>query len=139
MTEKKGYFEKLAERMDAERRTAGVRELKRRIAAGEFPDNDDTIKAFSAGFYTAFAYRADAKKASEGAADRPFSMMLFMVGGLLVAGNVISLLANPANIGHRAIFVPFLAAGFIAAGVWSHRRANRSETKLHDDFKEKWG
>ena len=66
MADKEGFFERMQREEREARLAAGIAELKRRFAAGEFPENEDTINAFSAGFYATYAYQADRREAAGG-------------------------------------------------------------------------
>lgn len=86
MAEEEGYFERLAREIGDARDQAAIRELQRRIDKGEFPDNDDTVKAFAAGFYTAYAYKREIKQLQNGPSEnwRMGSMLMLILGLLLM-------------------------------------------------------
>lgn len=139
MAETEGYFEKLSRLISEERQEAAIRLLKRCIAEGKFPDNEDTVAAFAAGFYGYIEYRAASKKASEGSQARPFAILAFMFGGVLLTCLGFVYFSVPGGLAPQAIYAPFAVIACIAGGVLLWRRANRREKEIGDAFKAEWG
>lgn len=135
----KGYFEELTERADRERRAAAIRQLKRAIADGKFPDNKDTVAAFAAGFYGYLEYKAAAKKATEGSYARPMAFLCFLFGLMMLAVLAIVWSEAPGGLAPQAIYAPFIAIACLVGGVLLWRRADRVEAKLHEKYLAEWG
>lgn len=142
MTAEESIFERYAREIAEARQAAAIRELDRRIKVGEFPDNDDTIKAFAAGWYSAYAYRAELKAHGDtgGSNSRMGSMMLLIIG-LLVLFTYISGLSLTHGISPMrpaAHVVGIVGILMLVGSYLLGKRSARQDKEADDAFRAKW-
>lgn len=134
-----GYFERIQREESEARMNAAIRELHRRLDAKEFPENEGTLAAFAAGFYTAYAYRAETHLANTKGSTAHMGAFAFgLVGLMLTSFYLLALyLALPMNDNAPWMF----AIGLVLCGgaVWFLRRAHRQSREAKAAHRAKWG
>lgn len=138
--EKEGWIERYKREMAEAREQAAIRELERRIAKGEFPDNDDTVKAFCAGFYTAYTFQWEQKinREQPGEPSRMGSMM-FMIIGLLLVVCYAFVLYERVPMSPQAPLMPILGVGLLVMSYLLSKRSKRQHAEADSTFADKWG
>lgn len=139
MADKEGFFERMQREEREARLAAGIAELKRRIAAGEFPDNDDTVNAFSAGFYATYEYQQARREAAEGGTNmRLLAFATGLIGLILNAFYILTLyLRLPTN--GNEVFMPIIGVALCGIGLWAGRRSRDQWRAAQAAHREKWG
>lgn len=135
---KEGYFERLGREIAEARQDAAIRELDRAIKAGKFPENDDTINAFAAGWYGTYEYQKAEKQPMAGETSRLGAMMTGMIGLMLVSFYLLGLFLH-VPMKNEAWWSVVGGVGLLVCSYLLARRSGRKDRESRAAFKAQWG
>lgn len=134
-----GWYEEMQEAARRAREAAVRREYARACQDNEFADNEESWRAFVAGWYGEIDYKSDRQDLTRGG-PMAWSIMAWLFGGLLLACiAMIYFLGNPnALIIHRAAFGALIGVVLIGLGFLSLKRERRLSAEADAKFRAKW-
>lgn len=140
MADKEGFYERWQREMAEAREQAAIRELERRIEKGEFPDNEDTVKAYCAGFYTAYTFQRDQKinREQPGESSRMGAMGLLIIGLMMVTFYGYAWYLG-IKMAPQAPLMPLCGVAMLILSHLLSKRSKQQGKEADTAFAEKWG